>query len=415
MDKKLKIAVLGAGISGLGSAYLLSKKHHVDLYEKENRLGGHARTTIVNEKDKSFGVDTGFLVFNHETYPLLTKLFEELDVKIENSDMSFAFWNQKNNLAYNGESLKGMFFQKKNIFSYSHIKMISDIIKFNKKANKDLKENNPDLELSLGEYLKDYSKYFKNRYIIPMGSSIWSTPSDKMNDFPAKTFLNFFKNHGLLGVDTHHQWLTVSGGSINYVNKISKHISGNIIKNSDLISVIREDEKVILVHSDNSKSEYDKVIFAMHAPDALRLLDEPSIDELKILSAFEYKENKALLHNDTKALYPNKKVYAAWNYKTNGKDENITLSYWINRLQNLDSKKEYFVSLNETKELEEVIENISYEHPQFDKKAIEAQEQRGLINGKNNTYYAGAYWRYGFHEDGLYSANTIASEFGCEL
>lgn len=414
-EKKQKIAVLGAGISGLGSAYLLSKKHDVDLYEKDNRLGGHARTSQVQEDGKTFGVDTGFLVFNHPTYPLLTKLFKELNVKIENSDMSFAFWDQKNNLAYNGESLKGMYFQKKNIFSYSHNKMILDVLKFNKKANYDLENNSNDLDLSLGEYLKDYSKYFKERYIIPMGSSIWSTPSDKMSDFPARAFLHFFKNHGLLGVDTHHQWLTVSGGSINYVNKISKKISGKIFKNSDVISVIREDEKVILVHADKSQSIYDKVIFAMHAPDALNLIDEPSVDELRILSCFEYKENKAVLHNDTKALYPDKKVYAAWNYKTNQSSENVTLSYWINRLQNLKTKKEYFVSLNETEQLTEVIENISYEHPQFDAKAIDAQSKRSVINGKNNTYFAGAYWRYGFHEDGLYSANTIAKEFGCEL
>ncbi len=418
-EKKLKIAVLGAGISGLGSAYLLSKKHDVDLYEKENRLGGHARTTQITENNNTFGVDTGFLVFNHETYPLLTKLFEELNVKIENSDMSFAFWNQKTNLAYNGESLKGMFFQKKNLLSYSHLKMISDILKFNKKANNDLDTNSTDLDLSLGEYLKDYSSYFIQRYIIPMGASIWSTPSDKMNDFPARTFLHFFKNHGLLGIDTQHQWLTVSGGSINYVNKISKRISGNIIKNSDVINVEREDDKVMLVHNDNTRTIYDKVIFAMHAPDALQLLDEPTIDELNILSNFEYKENKALLHTDKNALYPDKDVYAAWNYKTNSNDnkndENVTLSYWINRLQNLKSQKDYFVSLNETQEVNEVIEKISYEHPQFDRKAIEAQSKRSVINGKNNTYFAGAYWRYGFHEDGLYSANTIAQEFGCEL
>ena len=295
------------------------------------------------------------------------------------------------------------------------IGMISDIIKFNKKANNDLETNSSDLKLSLGDYLKDYSDYFKNRYLIPMGSSIWSTPNDKMHEFPPKTFLQFFKNHGLLGVDSHHQWLTVSGGSVNYVNKISAKISGKIFKNSDVISVLREDDQIILIHEDNRKSYYDKVVFAMHAPDALKLLDEPSIDELNILSAFQYKENKAVLHNDTKALYPDKKVYAAWNYKTNQKEENITLSYWINRLQNLNSKKEYFVSLNETQDLEEIIEKISYEHPQFDIKAIEAQEKRDIINGKNNTYFAGAYWRYGFHEDGLYSANTIAKEFGCEL
>lgn len=215
--QKLKIAVLGAGISGLSAAYLLSKKHEVDLYEKEQRLGGHARTTIVEEDGKKFGVDTGFLVFNHETYPLLTKLFQQLDVKIENSDMSFAFWNTNTNIAYNGQSLSGMFVQKRNLFRYSHYKMINDILKFNKQANEDLANNSENLDKNLGEYLKDYSSYFKSRYLIPMGASIWSTPSNKMNEFPARTFLTFFKNHGLLGVDTHHQWLTVSGGSINYV------------------------------------------------------------------------------------------------------------------------------------------------------------------------------------------------------
>ncbi|WP_417325058.1 NAD(P)/FAD-dependent oxidoreductase [Halarcobacter sp.] len=414
-NKRLKIAVLGAGISGLGSAYLLSRKHHVDLYEKSSRLGGHARTTFVKEDDKEFGVDTGFLVFNHETYPLLTKLFRELNVKIENSDMSFAFWDTKSNTAYNGQDLKGMFFQKKNLFNPSHYIMIKDILKFNKKANEDLENDSEDLDLSLGEYLKPYSKYFKDRYIIPMGASIWSTPTKKMNEFPARAFLNFFKNHGLLGVDTHHQWLTVSGGSINYVNKIALEISGKIYTNSTVKSIKRKNDKVILVHEDLSESIYDKVILAMHAPDALEMLDEPSNDEMNILSSFKYKDNDAVLHTDTKALFPNKKAYAAWNYKTDGKEDNVTLSYWLNTLQNLKKEKEYFVSLNETQSLDNVIEKINYSHPQFDLKAIKAQEKRELISGKNNTYYAGAYWRYGFHEDGLYSANSIAKEFGCQL
>lgn len=411
---RLKIAVIGAGISGLGSAYLLSKKHDVDIYEKEARLGGHARTTIVKEGEKKFGVDTGFLVFNHETYPLLTKLFEELDVKIEKSAMSFGFWDKNSNLVYNGHSLSGMYVQKRNLLNFKHHNMILDILKFNKKANLDLSSNSEDLNLSLEDYLKPYSKSFKDRYILPMGSAIWSTPLKKMNQFPARTFLTFFKNHGLLGVKTHHQWLTVSNGSINYVNKIAKKISGEIYLDSNIYAVERENEKVI-IKSKNSTKEYDKVIFALHAPDALSLLSDPSIDELNILSCFKYKENSALLHNDSKALYPNKKSYAAWNYKTNNNEDSVTLSYWINLLQNLRTEKEYFVSLNEIDELENVIERIEYSHPQFDKKAIEAQEKRDLINGKNNTYYAGAYWRYGFHEDGLYSANTIAKEFGCEL
>jgi len=414
-NKKLKIAVLGAGISGLGASYLLSKKHDVDLYEKEHRLGGHARTTIVKEEEKEFGVDTGFLVFNYETYPLLTKLFSELGVKIENSDMSFAFWDKKKNIAYNGQSLGTMFVQKRNFFRPSHYKMISDIIKFNKKANDDLENNSDDLNLSLGEYLQPYSIYFKERYIIPMGASIWSTPTEKMNEFPARTFLTFFKNHGLLGVDTHHQWLTVSGGSKNYVTKVEEKISGNVFKNSQILKVKRDNDKVIVIDEKLGEQVYDKVIFAMHAPDALRLIENPTQEEQTILGAFEYKKNNAVLHNDETLLYPNRKAYASWNYKTNGHEDSVTLSYWINLLQNLNAKKQYFVSLNETQSIGEVCETIEYSHPQFDQKAIDAQTKRETINGKNNTYFAGAYWRYGFHEDGLYSANTIAQEFGCEL
>lgn len=411
----MKIAVLGAGISGLGAAYLLSQKHEVDLYEKEGRLGGHARTTMVEEEGKQFGVDTGFLVFNHPTYPLLTKLFENLDVKIENSDMSFGFWDEASNTAYNGQSLGGLFFQKKSLFSPAHYRMILDIMRFNKTANAHIETNNPALDVSLGEYLSSYSDVFKARYLIPMGAAIWSTPSDKINDFPARTFVQFFKNHGLLGVTTQHQWLTVSGGSKNYVEKINAEISGKLILNSDVIRIKRHSDGVTLFHKDGSQSNYDKVIMAMHAPQALEMLDDATVEEKEILSAFAYKENEALLHNDEKALYPDKKIYAAWNYKTGGKANAVTLSYWINKLQNLDSKKEYFVSLNETAQLHNVIEKISYEHPQFDGKAIQMQNRRDEINGTNHTYYAGAYWRYGFHEDGLWSANTIAQSFGCAL
>lgn len=411
----MKIAVLGAGISGLGAAYLLSKKHTVDLFEKENRLGGHARTTQIDEKSSSFGVDTGFLVFNYQTYPLLTKLFDELDVKVENSDMSFGFWDKASNIAYNAQTLSGMFFQKKNLFSPTHYKMIFDILRFNKKANYDVDNDTDELNKNLGDYLKNYGKTFKERYILPMGAAIWSTPSEEMHNFPARTFLQFFKNHGLLGVTTQHQWLTVSNGSVNYVNKIKQRISGEIYLNSDIVSIRREENGVVLTHNDSNEVLYDKVILAMHAPDALKLLEDSTEDEQMILSCFGYKENDALLHNDTNALYPDKNIYAAWNYKNNEDSNAVTLSYWINRLQNIDSKKEYFVSLNEIDSIDNVIERITYEHPQFNTMAINAQSQYELIHGKNNTYFAGAYWRYGFHEDGLWSANRIAKEFGCEL
>lgn len=411
----MRIAVLGAGISGLGAAYLLSQKHEVDLYEKQERLGGHARTTMVKEQGREFGVDTGFLVFNHETYPLLTRLFERLDVSIEKSDMSFGFWDQSSGLAYNAQTLSGLFFQKLNLLSPAHYKMIIDIMRFNRQANHDVDDDHERLDLTLGEYLADFSEVFKSRYLIPMGAAIWSTPSERMNDFPARTFLQFFKNHGLLGVTTQHQWLTVSGGSINYVKKIASKISGRVVTSSDVTAVRRHDAGVTLLHADGKRSEYDKVVLAMHAPQALEMLETPSEQERDILSSFIYMANDAVLHNDTRALYPSRDIYAAWNYKTGGRQDAVTLSYWINRLQNITGDKEYFVSLNETTELQKVIERIVYEHPQFDTKAIDAQSRREEIDGKLHTYYAGAYWRYGFHEDGLYSANTIAAKFGCAL
>lgn len=371
---------------------------------------------MVEENGKVFGVDTGFLVFNHPTYPLLTKLFKELDVKIENSDMSFAFWDKDENRAYNGSSLKGMFAQKRNLFSVTHYKMISDILAFNKKANQDLETNSKDLDKTLGEYIKDYSNAFKKRYLLPMGAAIWSTPSDEMNLFPARTFLTFFKNHGLLGVTTHHQWLTVSNGSINYVNKIREKISGKIFLNSDVIKVQREQNGVYLIHRNGNKSFYDKVVLAMHAPEALEILENPTQKEIEILSAFKYKENSAVLHSDNNILYSDKKMYAAWNYTSSNKQNQVvTLTYWINTLQNLKTKKDYFVSLNETQNIDNVIEKISYDHPQFDTKAIKMQNRKDEICGQNNTYFAGAYWKYGFHEDGLLSATKVASKLGCEF
>ena len=412
----MKIAVLGAGISGLGSAYILSSKYEVDLYEKDNRLGGHARTTKIQDEGKIFGVDTGFLVFNEPTYPLLTKLFKQLDVKIEKSDMSFAFWDKIKNIAYNGSSVKGMFAQKRNLFSITHYIMIKDILTFNEKATQDLNQDSKDLNKTLGEYISKYSDAFKQRYILPMGAAIWSTPSDEMNDFPARTFLTFFRNHGLLGVDSHHQWLTVSNGSINYVNKIKEKISGKIFLNSDVIKIKRVENGVYLIHKNGKESFYDKVVLAMHAPDALEILDDATLDELEILSAFKYKENSAVLHNDNSILYPNKKMYAAWNY-TNSyiKNDLVTLTYWINTLQNLKTKKDYFVSLNETQHINNVIERISYDHPQFNLQAINMQKRKNEISGQNNTFYAGAYWRYGFHEDGLLSANEVGKLLGCQL
>ena len=409
----MKIAVIGAGISGLGSAYLLSQKHEVDLYEKENRLGGHARTKQLSHGKDKFGVDTGFLVFNHTTYPLMTKLFETLGVKTEKSDMSFGFWDEESNLAYNCKSLGGMFFQKKSLFNPKHYGMIADILKFNKQSNHDLKTQSENLEKTLGDYLAPYGDAFKERYILPMGAAIWSTPRQKIDDFPARTFLQFFQNHGLLGIDTQHQWYTVSNGSVNYVNKVAQKISGEILLDAKIKTVKRFEKSVELHFEDETVKTYDKVVFALHAPDALKMMENISPQEQEILGAFAYKPNIATLHHDENALYPNPKVYAAWNYKRSKFSPDVSLSYWLNTLQNLKTSRNYFVSLNATTPLKHVIERIEFEHPLFDREAIEAQTRHDEINGKNNSYFAGAYWRYGFHEDGLYSANRVAKDFDC--
>ncbi|MBN2894282.1 MAG: FAD-dependent oxidoreductase [Campylobacterales bacterium] len=412
----MNIAVIGAGISGLGVAHLLSKRHRVDLYEKEARLGGHARTTTVEENGRSFGVDTGFLVFNHPTYPLLTRLFEQLHVNIERSDMSFGFWDTRSNTAYNGASLGGLFFQKKNLFSPAHYAMIRDIMRFNARAHRDLQSDAPALLESLEAYIVPYSKAFKERYLIPMGAAIWSTPAGEMGRFPAGTFLRFFKNHGLLGVSTHHQWLTVSGGSARYVEKIAQSVSGSITCNASIVAIKRDTQGVDLIFEDGSRARYDKVVLALHAPDALALLgNETSVAEREILGAFGYKHNDAVLHSDARALYPDARIWAAWNYKNGGRADAVTLSYWINRLQNLPSQTPYFVSLNETTDLEHVIERIGYEHPQFDARAIAAQSRFDQIDGAHHTHFAGAYWRNGFHEDGFFSAVRVAAKYGCTL
>jgi predicted NAD/FAD-binding protein len=308
-----------------------------------------------------------------------------------------------------------MFLQKRNLFSPVHWSMIRDILRFNKNANADVDGDRVGARVTLGDYLRPYGEAFRQRYLIPMGAAIWSTPSDRMHDFPARTFLRFFKNHGLLGVTTQHQWRTVRGGSVQYVNKIKERVSGRIVTDSDVTAVRRDADGTVLVRRDGTAQRYDKVILAMHAPDALALLEDPSDAEREILGAFAYKENDAVLHTDPRALYPDRRLYAAWNYKTGGNKDAVTLSYWINRLQNLQSERDYFVSLNETAALDRVVERIRYAHPQFDRRAIAAQARRGEISGVRNTYYAGAYWRYGFHEDGLWSANTIAAELGGAL
>ncbi len=415
----MKIAVIGSGISGLSAAYLLSQKFETDLYEKENRFGGHSRTIQYPSQSGPVPVDTGFLVFNTKTYPLLTKLFERLGTETIDSNMSFSVYSKKENFVYNGNGAAGVFFQKKNLLSPAHWRMVYDILKFNKNATEDTAANRIPADMSLREYLKDYGDSFRNFYLYPMGASIWSTPSRDMEDFPARSFLRFFFNHGLLTVSQQPVWKTVKGGSVQYVEKILKEIKGVTVTGAQIRSVKRINGKAVIGFADGSTAAYDHAVFAVHAPDALALLEDADTQEKEYLSSFQYKENLVLSHGNTMHMYKDKKVWSSWNYFMNQvRDESQpVLTYWINLLQRPPAEEDIFVTLNDPvlDATGTAKERVVLSHPVFDKKAMEAQSRSEYFDNRNSVSFCGAWQRYGFHEDGLWSAVRAAEKFGCRL
>ncbi len=415
----MKIAVVGSGISGMAAAYLLSKKHEVDLYEKENKPGGHSRTIDISRNGKTIPIDTGFLVYNLRTYPLLTRLFDELKVKTDESNMSFSVFLPDKNIVYNGNGAGGIFFQKKNLLSPDHYRMIRDIIRFNRRATRDMQEDNIDEKLSLGDYADKWSAPFRERYLYPMGASIWSSPLHDIKEFPALAFLRFFFNHGLLTVFNQPVWRTVHDGSRQYVEKILKHISGQIHIGESVTQIKRSNGTVELKTAKDRKLIYDHVVLAAHAPDSLQLLSDADEEEKNFLSSFQYRENLVVTHGTPFNLYPDKRVWSSWNYylKENNETNSPILTYWINLLQNPDTKENIFVTLNDKELLRDNIaeDSVTLSHPLFDRKAIDAQKHVTYFDGRRNTWFCGAWQRNGFHEDGLWSANRVAGAFECEL
>ena len=404
----MKIAVVGSGISGLSAAYYLSKKHKVDLFEKDDHFGGHSYTVDVEyEKNKKISVDVGFIVFNYQTYPNLIDFFKENKIEIEKSNMSFSVSVKDTSIEYCGNGLNGIFANKKNLFNIKFLKMFLDIMSFYKKSS-NLK--NLDTKETLGNYLKkqNLSKFFIDYHLIPMVSAIWSMPPQESSTMPLKFFLNFFQNHGLFKLKNRPQWYTVKNRSRTYVNKILSKISGEYYKNYKINKIKRETNSIKIYYGDHSEFfDYEKIVLAIHADDALSLIDNPLKGENEILSNFNYKKNIAILHTDENVMPKNKKIWSSWNSKIDSKNINKnSVTYWLNLLQNLNINKNIFLTLNPFIKIDEkkIIKKIDFTHPYYNQETLLNQKKLNLIQNKKNILFCGSYFGYGFHEDGIKSS-----------
>ena len=404
----MKIAVVGAGISGLSAAYYLSKTHKVDLFEKENQFGGHANTIKVQYGlNKEIPVDIGFMVFNKHTYPNLINFFLENKIEIEKSDMSFSVSVAGSDLEYCGKGLSGMFSNKKNLFNIKFITMFFEIISFYKNCEKI--EIEKIKTTTLGEHLKEIkiSSYFINYHIIPMVSAIWSMPPYEATQMPLSFFLDFFKNHGLFKIKNRPQWYTVKNRSKTYVDKIIGEVSGEHFKNYNINKITRNDLGVkIFYGEENEFFDYDKVVIATHADEALKIIDNPTLDEELILKNFKYRANTALIHFDESIMPKNKKAWCSWNSSMDSENiEKTSVTYWLNRLQNLKIDRNIFLTINSYKEIptDKIFKKIAFTHPYYDTEALLNQNKLYKIQNKKNILFCGSYFGYGFHEDGIKS------------
>ena len=405
----MKIAVVGSGISGLSASYYLSKKHHVDLFEKDDHFGGHAHTIKVPYEDKKeVAVDIGFMVFNKKTYPNLIKFFYENNTEIEKSDMSFSVSVKDSDIEYCGKGINGIFSNKKNLLKPKFIKMFFEIISFYnncEKLNIDINNTN-----TLGEYLKKIkiSNYFINYHIIPMVSAIWSMPPYEASQMPLNFFINFFKNHGLFKLKNRPQWYTVYKRSKTYVDKIINQVSGEYFKNYPINKITRNNQGIkIFYGGENEFFGYDKVVVATHADEALKLIEKPTSDELRILKNFKYRNNMAVIHTDETVMPRNKKNWCSWNSSMHiNNTEKTSVTYWLNQLQNLKINKNIFLTINPFTEISEnrILKKVKFTHPYYDNQALDHQNQLNLIQNKENILFCGSYFGYGFHEDGIKSS-----------
>ncbi|EOD81198.1 Amine oxidase, flavin-containing [Grimontia indica] len=415
----MKIAIIGSGISGLTCAHYLHKEHDVTLFEYNDYIGGHTATVDVEVASGQYAIDTGFIVFNDRTYPNFQRLMADIGVGAQETEMSFSVHNDDNGLEYNGHSVASLFAQKRNLFNPQFYKFISEILRFNREAREAYAvstHGDPLIEQTLGDFLtrRKFSEYFCQNYILPMGAAIWSSTLSDMRAFPLKFFLRFFANHGLLEVANRPQWYVIPGGSREYVRKMVPAFEESIRLNARVKQVIRYPDHVV-VESEKGEEYFDKVIFACHSDQALALLADPSKYEKEVLGDIDYQDNDVVLHTDEKMLPERKAAWASWNYhlgKNDGRESRAAaLTYNMNILQGIKSPETFCVTLNQTDHIDEskILRKFVYAHPVFDQKCIAAQKKRELVSGVNNTWFCGAYWYNGFHEDGVRSALDVVA------
>ncbi|KZM49863.1 FAD-dependent oxidoreductase [Labrenzia sp. OB1] len=416
----MRIAVIGSGISGNSAAWALSHSHDVVLYEKRMRPGGHSATADIDYDGTELSVDTGFIVYNELNYPNFTALLDHLGVANETSDMSFALSADNGALEWSGHNLNGVFAQRKNLVSPKFLRMLRDIFRFNKRAVEDLKSGSLRGQ-SLGGYLakEGYSRGFINDYLLAMGAAIWSTPIAEMHAYPAESFVAFFENHRLLSFDR-PRWRTVSGGSRHYVDRLLAPLKDRIRLATPVVEILRQDGKVIVCDTSGNRDVFDHVVLAGHTDQSLAMLGDPSDTEREILGSIRYRPNEVYLHRDENLMPRSKRVWASWNYLSDreaGETRDVTVSYWMNRLQNIDPGKPVFVTLNPFKAPREdrTFAKYVYDHPQFDASALAAQKRLSDIQGIGNTWFCGAWTGNGFHEDGLKSGLAVARALGARV
>ncbi len=402
-----RLAIVGSGISGLGCAHFLQHDYDITLFEAGAHVGGHTNTITVQEEEREVVMDTGFMVYNEVTYPLLTRLFKELNVPTKETVMSFSVHHGPSGIEWNGAGLNTLFAQRKNLLNLDHWRFLLQLNRFNKEAVAALDEPRWHT-MNLREYVeaRGYGRAFLERYLIPMAGAVWSSPPDRMLDFPAVTLLRFWHNHGFLGLHTQHQWRTVDGGSREYVKRLIPPFAERIHLNTPVRNVRRVGQTVEITTERFGTQVFDRVILASHADQSLRLLEDATALEEEVLSAFKYQANHTQVHTDAKVMPDLKRCWAAWNYRND--EGKTTTHYWMNALQGVSDRRNYFVSLNAGLPSETTLREIDYEHPLFDLKAIAAQDKVTRLNDPGaRTWFCGAWTRYGFHEDGLLSAYKL--------
>ena len=412
------LAIIGTGIAGMACGHFLHPRYELTLYERNPYAGGHTNTVEVDEDGTSVPIDTGFMVYNEVTYPELTKLFRDLNVATKPTSMSFSIQHVPSGLEFCGSGFRGLFAQRKNLLNVRFWKLLLEIKRFNADAPRIL--DDPAYEdVTLRDYAREmaHSREFLDKYLIPMSSAVWSTPPDAMLEFPALTLVRFFKNHGFLGLDTQHPWRTVSGGSKMYRDKIVRPYRDRLQLGRPAVRVTRKDGKAWVTGKSGATRGFDHVILASHADESLALLGDPTPQERALLSPFHYQKNIATLHTDASVMPKTRRAWSSWNYRSeltrNGEPRASTI-YWMNSLQGVSDKKDYFVSINDPGGIDpsKILKTIDYTHPVFSRETLRAQKELPALNGNGVTYYCGSYFRYGFHEDALLSALNVCNKLG---